>query len=684
MRPFLFFLFFTALFAEEVTVDLRNPTYKNGILYTNQGGVIKNPDIRIQARTIQYIQRREAGKEIHKIEAEGDLLIQYKGRVYVGSELEYDFLKKTGVVYDGKTFSSLWFIGGDQIDLNPDGSYKVQNAFITTCENKDSSWDFHAGRVNVFKNDMLEAKKIRFRFFKIPWLWLPSLKLNLRKFKEPFFRWKFNWDKGPLVGFRYQLYSWQDFALFARAEYRWPDLAGGALETEYFPKAMRTTFVTRSYVGKDLLQNAPNAMFRFRLQGALHSTSSSGKTQTILTWDKYNDVRMPGDFKTANDFEINTAGQTRFYVHHTEPAILTYLKVRPRVNSFESIKQDLPTFYTSLLPRRLGRSGILSSFSAKLSYLDFTYSDQLVTSLQNFHSSRIELFEKLYRPIPLGPLTFTPHIGGTAIFYSNSPSSHSKNLALFRYGADLTARAQRTFCRYKHIIEPYANFFSLTHPTVSPDDHFIFSIQDGYNHINQFQVGVRNLLFSKKRVGKEASFTADLFANAFTSDPTIPQFIPRLYLNLDWRLPSVDLSFHNAWNFRNHVLDYSNARFLWTLNENVAIALEGRYRSRYDWRKADHENFILDVTRFQSELLLSPLSDRRITFLTHLFIRFTPFWECHFQSHHGFYRTDEKPYNEFKLDLLTWVSSACKIRFTLTRVAKYNKIRPAVGISFYK
>ena len=58
----------------EVKVDLRNPTYHDGILYTSQGGVIESADLRIQARTIQYIRRTEEGKEVHRIEAEGDLM----------------------------------------------------------------------------------------------------------------------------------------------------------------------------------------------------------------------------------------------------------------------------------------------------------------------------------------------------------------------------------------------------------------------------------------------------------------------------------------------------------------------------------------------------------------------------------------------------------------------------------
>lgn len=669
------FLLATAIFSEEITVDLRNPTYKNGILYTSEGGVIQNQDIRIQARHIQYIQKREGDKEIHKIEAEGDLLIQYKGRAYVGSELEYDFLTKSGTIFDGKTSASMWYIGGDQIDLRPDGSYKVKNVSVTTCENKDSSWDLHAKRVNVMKPQLFEAKKVRFRLFKLPLFWLPSFKVNLKKFREPIFRYTVNWDKGqgPRAAIRYQLYSWQDFALYGRLEYRWRTGWGGAIETEYFPEHKRTTFVTRSYLGKDRLETAPDAMRRYRLQGALHHVSENEKTSTVLMWDKYNDVRMPTVFK-PDDFEVGTAKRSLFYLRHQEDAFITSFKVRPRLNPFESIKQDLPTAYGHLLPRQISDTGIYNFFSIKASYVDFAYSDQLIHSLHDFRSARIEVKEKMQRPIHIGSITVTPFAGVQGIFYSNSPSHRAQNVGFLTYGVDLFARGEKTYLRYKHVIEPYTDFHAITRPTVSTSDHYIFSIADGYQKINQIQMGVRNLLFSKKRIGKEASFSSDLYANAFFSDATIPQLIPRLYLLLNWRLPSLHFTFQNCWNFRHHLLDFSKGRLLWTVSESVALSIEGRYRSKYDWRKADHENFILDVTRSETELLLSPLSDRRITLISNLYFRLNPLWEMQVSSLQGFYRLTEKPYTEVKVDLSTWVSSSFKVRLSYSHVRNDDRV----------
>src|SRR5690554_1251013 len=112
MKRVCLFLFCSILVAEEIKVGLRNPVFKNGVLYTTKGGVIKNEDLRIQAQNIQYFHRIENGKTEQKIEADGDLLVQYKGKVFVGTELIYDLVRKTGVIYDAKTFASMFYVGG--------------------------------------------------------------------------------------------------------------------------------------------------------------------------------------------------------------------------------------------------------------------------------------------------------------------------------------------------------------------------------------------------------------------------------------------------------------------------------------------------------------------------------------------------------------------------------------------
>ncbi len=657
-----FSLFPLSFFAAECVVDLRNPSFKNGVLSTREGGVIKSSDIRIQAQNIQYTYRVDEDQTVQKIEAEGNLLIQYKEAIFVGRQIEFDFQKNVGTILDGKTFAEMWYLGGEEIQLHADGSFHIKNAFITACENKESSWDLRASSVEMQKNQFLEAKAIRFRFFNYSTFAFPSIRLGLKKVKRPLFGYYVNWNKGPKLGIRWQLYSWRDFTLYGRCEYRWTKGWGGALETEYYPDDKLTTFVTRSYLGTDRLFNAEDVERRYRLQGALSSRSKNDKTLITLSWDKYSDVRMPGDFK-SEDFEVDTALRTLFYINHREKSIISSFKCRPRVNSFETIKQDLPSLYAITRPLPIKNSGIISSNYIRASYLSFEYSDQLVAHLKDFRSPRVELFEHLYRPFHLGPLTLTPHVAARGIFYGNSPSHNPKTLGLLDYGAKAHFHGLKQFSSYKHIFEPYLQYKALSRPNVSANDHYIFSIQDGFEKLQQIEMGAHNLFLSPT-----SKFIADLYANAFFSDPTIPQLIPRLYLFLGLELPSIHFWLHSCYNFRHQIPDFSNARLKWTLNENVAMSLEARYRSKYDWRKADHTNFILDVSRKERELLESPLSDRRVTLLSNIFIRLTPFWEMKLESHHGFYRLyknhiKEEPYNEFRIHLYTWINSAWKLQF---------------------
>lgn len=651
---------------KELTVDLRNPTFCNGILLTREGGVIKSPDMRIQARTIQYIKKTENGVQVHRIEAEGDLMMIYKDRVFVGDELEYDFIKKVGTIYNGKTFASPWYLGGDKIDLKSDGSYKIDNVFITTCESSDSAWDLHAGTLEVEKKDLLKAKNVRFRLFKFPTLWLPSFKINLMKFfSKPIIRYKLNYDKasGPRVSIRYQAYSWKDWAFFLRLDYRLKMGFGGALETEYQPTHKRSSFVTRSYIAEDMIPKDLKKRRRYRLQGVYQGKSIDNKTTAFLTWDKYSDIKMPGDFK-CDDFELSTAKKTEFLFRQSKKNLISIIHARPRANSFETIKQDIPTIYVNVRPLKIDSLGMIFSNWGKLSYLDYAYSDEISPSLPNIHSFRAETRQELIWPINMKGVVINPKAGFIGIVYSNSPDSKPKWIASFLYGGRVHTDLYHDFSRYQHIIEPYVEFKGLSDPTVHVDDHYIFSINDGYHRLNMLKIGLSNQFFSKRKIKPKPTFEFDIFTNCFLGeDETVIPF-PRMYLDLAWNLPSLSIISQNGWNFSKHALDYSKIRLGWTVSEDIAFGVEFRYRSSFDWRKADHENFILDVTRSENELLHSPLSDKRCAVLSHIFLRLSPFWNCHIESHHGWDRTNEPHYNEFKIEFFTMLSSSWKFKIT--------------------
>lgn len=666
--------------AEEFSVDLKNPRFSQGVISTEEGGVITGPFMRIQAQKIVYTNRMDQGVHIQTIEAEGDLLMEYAGRAFVGSKLEFDCVKKTGTLYDGKTFVDIWFLGGDRIELKEDGSFYITGAFITTSENQESLWDINAKTMKVTEEKLLSAKNIRFRFLKIPLFWLPSFKSSLKKFSEPPVRYKVIWDKslGPRATVRYRVLSWEDINLFLRADYRWGRGWGGAVESEYFSKETSTTFVTRSYGAHDKEFPNEKGNNRYRFQGLYHKDSQDERSQLHLTWDKLSDSRMVSDF-VSEDFEINTEKRTRFFCSHQFDAALLRANVEPRVNSFDSIDQQLPYVFSVIRPFELGSSGIFSSNTINAGYLNYVFANDLRSEFHRLglksstRSARVETRNTLYRPFGAGPVVFTPQVGLIGIFYGNNPKSQAVWQGIGSYGFNLNTQLHKRYAHSLHLTKPYLQFTGLTPPTSTLNDHFYFDLHDGYHQINQLKIGWKNTLFPLKNIHLFPTLSLDLYTLAFLGNKALDRTFAKSYCTLEWLRPSYHIKGAVAWNHEKNVWDFSNISTDITVSEDIAFGVELRHRSAYDWRKADHTNFILDVARPISELQDSSLSDRRNTFLTRSFFRLAPKWDLKILTKTGWARAHEPAYNSMSFQLDTLLACSWKWRLTYERMPNDNR-----------
>lgn len=639
---------------KKLTINLKNPSYSDGELSTKEGGVVEGENFRVQGKIINYIQKEKDKVLTHTISCENNLLLQWHNHVFTGEKFYYNFVTKTGVITQGKTVTSFCYISGEKIFLNSDGSYLIKNASLTTSENKNTPYALHLKEIKISKDAVLNSSFI---------------KINLNKFRDtPVLKPYVAWDKsaGPKVGIRYQLFSREDFALYARAEYRKSFGFGGAIETEYLPTKSSTQFFTKNYLATDMVPNDPRKKRRYRIQGFFSTLSPSKKTEVEIIWDKFSDINMPNDFRT-DDFEIEPAKKTQLYIFHKEPLYLTSLKIRPRVNLFESLRQDLPSVLFVSKPLCLPFLSIVNQNKLKFSYIDYVYSHNLIHPLSNQTGMRAQLSPSFYRSFYLGALHFTPLVQADGIIYSHTPKDNGAAfLGSLHYLLDTSIKFSRTYSKtFEHIFEPYVKCEGWTHPSLNLFKHFIYSIDDGYHFINELSFGVKNFFYdSQHKLKNSPNYFANLYVNAFLPKEAQRRVIPRLYADFEWNLPFLNFRIENGWNLIHKKYELFNAKAGITVNEDIAFQLEFRHRSKTCWRKSDPENFILDVTQPEKLLLNSPLSDRRNTFLTHFFFHLTPFWSCQIQSHHGWHRKNEKPYNEVKVDLHTTISSFWKIKLS--------------------
>jgi hypothetical protein len=651
---------------EHVFVDLVDPVYHDGMLSTSSGGVLTAGALRIQAQKITYVKHLEMIPPVSEVTCSGNLLIDYRKWVLVGDEIHYDFISHQGRLLNGRTAAPPWHIGGKEIQLLEDGTLVVCDGVVTTSEGEVDDVTLCSPCITITSNCLMSARHVHIRVNGIPIFWIPYLQIDLKNIGRSPFALKFGWGGflGSYISILYRFLSYRNLKGTARIDAFFGKGLGFGLETVYVPPYRPTRFYSRNYYAYDIPLDDPQRKNRYRFQGTFFDRIY-GVTLDGM-YDFVSDAQMAADY-TTKDFDLKTAGRTQLELRQKTKLWIANLLTRVRVNKFQSVNQELPTFHLNWHPFEIPGTGIICQNTFKASYLNYVFSDAIPG--EDFSSSRIAVHPFFYRPFFLGPFIATPEAGFIGIAYSNSPDDHSAGQAVGELGARVETGFFRRFSRWKHIAEPYLHYHFLTSPRVPPENHFIFTIQDGLDRLNILRFGVRQSLFAKTREGCILrTLWLDLWANAFFATPTIPQTIPKAYLNFEW-IPHRRLicAAEASWNFQHNQIDFYNTHLDWTLTDHSAFGIEYRHRSKYDWRKADFYNFILESVRSEQELLASPLSDQRDILLFRIFTKPTPDWALKLELRHGWNRPIQDPYFEYLAEMSRIIFQHWKLTF------KYEK-----------
>lgn len=408
---------------------------------------------------------------------------------------------------------------------------------------------------------------------------------------------------------------------------------------------------------------------RYRYQGAYSDNIYDVSVKAV--YDVVSDPKMANQYN-IQDFDLKTAGRTQLDLRRQDPWWTANLTTRVRVNNFQSINQELPSFHLSWHPLEIPRTGIIFGSDLQAGYLNYIFSRNVTPDTMHA-AARAEIRPYLYRPFHFRNWNFTPEVGGIGIYYSDNQNNQQIGQGELFAGASLETAIHKTYARSKHVIEPYTCYQYLSSPTITNSDHFIFTIQDGLNRLNRFRCGVRNSLFFRDKCSVLRRGWVDLWGNLFIkSNKAFPD--QRLYLNVEYQpFLNVNCGFFGAWNFQENMIDTANPRVEWTVNENAAFNLEYRHRSKYFWRKANFYNFVLENTRTQTELLGSVLSDQRDTLLFRLFFRFDPDWHVKLDVRSGWNRVNQPPYTEYSAQLGTVLFEHWRYNFTYEKRESDNR-----------
>jgi hypothetical protein len=685
------------IFSEEVVVDLRAPVYRDGILETDQGGVIQARNVRVQAMHIRYERSGQGENQKASLLAESDLSVEFRDILFVGERIEYDFLQGSGIIYNGRVAIGPWLFGGRNIYLHANGTCSISHAFVTTDSSEsERSWQLQAKSVSLLSDGTLLGKSLALYVGSIPILWLPRLTFDPMKLTESPFGYTVGWGgkQGPRVGIKYLTNLTRNFKAGARVDLHIKHGLGAGVETRYHSDDHKTTFKTINYLARDITVNLERQYHtRYRFQGVYKSYIEEGKWDIDLSYDKVSDIEMPSDYSESS-LGITAAGKSQLLARKESNSWLITGQARARLNSFQTMKQQLPSLEWSYRPRVFANTGLLYDSRCKAAYLDYDYS-HTGHSLNDYHSTRLEFVCRAWRPFSLAKVIhITPEVQGVAVCYGNSTNGcerHAMATAIAKVSCSSTL--SRSFKHVRHLIIPYSCYSYAVEPTLKPNQHFIFDIEDGWTELNVMRFGIRQKFFRKNETGFSSSalVETDLYADTFFNTEKVHHTIPRLYLNLGF-FPSCHLRFitGTAWYFPKNILDHINVRTEWVANANFAVATEYRSRSRYCWRKVNIDNLMMDSYRSVGELLHSPVSDQRETILVHSFWRFHPFMALEGRLKKGWHRRHEPSYSEYDASLLLSLPAHWYLKFSYQRseddhrFALYFALRPPPSAAISK
>lgn len=646
-----------------IDIDLKEPQLLDGVLTTEEGGVISAPRARVQARKIRYTAKDNQSL----LEAEKDIILEFGSHYFVGRKLVFDFNTNTGILYDGRTSTEQWYIGGQEIHLCSDGSYIIHDGFATTSENYKMDWRLETEKARLTHHKFLNAQNVKFRFIALPVFWIPRMNLNLDTiFDSPFrYTFKLGGTRGAKIGVLYTLYSDNNWKADVRLDYRLKSGFGGGFETHYRSPSKCTYFNTINYIAEDRTRYEGSKMTRYRLEGNYHTLLNREKTTVDLMWDKLSDRELATDYYDT-DLRLEIAKPTQLEIRHKESNWIVALKTKIRANNFQTVKQELPTLSGSYRPVEVGFTGILSEGRFEASYLELEYT-QGHPGEHDYNSPRYEISQTFWRPYRYGCLFITPEASGTAIYYGNNRNKKDRWMAIGLFDLSLHTDIYKYYGCTKHVLSPYIKYQYFTQPTTLPggqNGHYVFDIDDGWYYLNAIRFGMTSNLYRK--TGECCIFRKlylDLFTYAFIDTDTIPSTIPKAYAKCVYN-PTTTLrnTLSVAWDFDHNVLDHYNALVEWTISQDTAFSAEYRHRSPYDWRKVDRTNFILDSYRDSDELIDTALADQRDTILFKMYWRFHPTWALTFQSRNGWNRKIEPNYFEYQVALLGSYRSSWNVK----------------------
>ncbi|MDP2896261.1 MAG: LPS assembly protein LptD [bacterium] len=555
------------------------------------------------------------------VEAEGTILFR-RGKQFISGEgMRYDVNTGEGVTRFAASAMYPWYGWGETITRVSPGVYKVENGYVTTCDYLKPHWRIQAKEILLHVDEKVVARKAAVYIGKIPILYVPKYSHRLDDTRFPFtISPGHNSDWGAYLLTAYNTIIKGVKTTF-HLDYRQKNGVAGGVDAAFQTKGGKGLLET--YYANDDHRELPDGKVvhdqRYRIHyGQVQDLGNN--TVATVEINKLSDAEFLDEF-FRDRFEDELQPRSFVNITRYDPRYTLSLFVRKRLNDFFNVTERLPEVSMDIRNQRIAGTPIYYRGINSFVNLRQEFADDAEPS---YDTIRFDTFHQFSYPRKyFGWLVAVPRIWFRGTYFSEGVEDDD----LFRGAAgtemELFTKIFRTWDvqnpklgidALRHVVEPSITYAYAPDPTVEPEELLHFDPVDEVDYMNQFRLGVRNKLQTKRRQRTWDLIDFDFYTYYFPKESPEGNSFSDLFLDMEiW--PSNNLKFETDARIDPYdgTLDEFNTQFTvfntdkWAANieyrhrleESDLLASEFYYRINSNWAIKVYERYEFETNELE-------------------------------------------------------------------------------------
>ncbi len=505
-----------------------------------------------------YVRVNTATEQVY---AKGHVIFEREGRVWTGTELNYNFRSLKGDFGEFTAYVPPLYVTAADSEREDADTYRLTDARVTSCDGDDPELYGRAARARIYKQQYISAFNMVYYlrgvpFFYLPYYWfdtnrsgkwdfvpgyssrwgaflLSSYSYNVHPNVEGTTRLDYRTKRGVAVGQDFKWNNWrEDYGLKG-------GLKGYYARDKDYEIGLRDDWLTNNLVSEQ----------RYRLQ-LNHAQTITDNDYLIADINYLSD---PDILKTfyPREYEDAVQPENRISLTHRGETYNAGLLINKRLNDFYENVDRIPEATLDFRRQRIGDSPFYYEGQNAATYLQRVYPDY-DTQMKKYDAGRVDTRHMIYYPTKqFDFLTVIPRGGYRGTFYSktleetttsvwepvavtniinNTPvvsttlveravsvtqEAGAKWRNLPELGGEISFKAFKVLDEpttsgggLRHIAEPYLDYTYRPHPNVMPYELYQFDEIDQLHQESTVRLGLRNKLQTK--VGKRVRNLLDV------------------------------------------------------------------------------------------------------------------------------------------------------------------------------